>query len=97
VLPRRVGEAPVTAFRRDATAADRDAHEFGARVDRGRDGGAGFDRDALAEPAERGGDLPAAQAHERVRAEHRWVVTVERGVAHRSAIPPSTTRTCPVA
>ena len=80
LVPRRVGEAPVAPGRGDIAAPDGDADQLGERVDRGGDGGAGLDGDALAEPGERGDDLLAGQPDERVGAEDRRIVTVERGL-----------------
>jgi hypothetical protein len=101
VLPGGVAEPAVAPGRSDLAAADRDAHELADRVDRGGRSCAGLDRDALTEPCDSGDHLFAGQTDEGVGAEDRRIIAIEvRGVgrlAHRSAIPPSTTSTCPVA
>ena len=73
-------------------------------VGRGRRRHAGLDRDALREAGQRGDDLAAGEADERVRAEDGRIVPVEGGgigsfgsFAHRGADPPSSTTACPVA
>ena len=86
VLPRGGGEATVTLGGGDVAAPDGNAEQLACGVDRGRRGGARFHGEALAEPGQRGGDLPACQPDERVGAEDRRVVAVEgcrRRRAHR--------------
>jgi hypothetical protein len=97
VVPGRGGEAAVAPLGGHVTPADGDAEELGAGVERRRDRSARLHGHALTEPAERGEDLAAGQADERVGAEDRRVVAVEGRVAHRSITPPSTTSTWPVA
>ena len=84
-LPGRGGEAAVAPLGGHVAPADGDAEELGAGVERRRGRSARLHGDALAEPAERGDDLAAGQADERVGAEDGRVVAVEGRVRRRSS------------
>jgi hypothetical protein len=87
LLPHRVVEATVAAGGGDIAASDGHAQQLGERAHRGGGCGARFDGDALAEPCQRGDDLFACQPDERVGAEDRWIVTVERGLRCLLCLP----------